>query len=43
MSNHHPPKEKLRGSGNKFGDISTIDARLTELEQEKQQLMALRE
>ena len=43
MSNHHPPKEKLRDSGNKFGDISTIDARLTELEQEKQQLMALRE
>tara|TARA_R110000823_G_scaffold314586_1_gene444060 strand:+ start:384 stop:614 length:231 start_codon:yes stop_codon:yes gene_type:complete len=26
-----------------FGDISTIDARLTELEQEKQQLMSLRE
>lgn len=24
MSNHHPPKEKLRGSGNKFGDISTV-------------------
>jgi hypothetical protein len=30
-------------SGKKFGDISTIDARLTELEQEKQQLMALKE
>jgi superfamily II DNA or RNA helicase len=43
MSKHSPIKEKLRGSGNKFGDISTIDARLTELEQEKQQLLALRE
>jgi len=30
-------------SGDKFCDISAIDARLTELEQEKQQLLALRE
>ena len=43
MSNRHPPKEKPRGRGNKFGDLSTIDARLTELEQEKQQLIALRQ
>lgn len=43
MSNDYPHKEKLRSSGNKFGDISAIDARLTELEQEKQQLLALRE
>ena len=28
--------------GNKYGDISTIDARLAELEQEKQQLIELR-
>ena len=30
-------------SGDKFRDISAIDARLAELEQEKQQLIALRE
>jgi len=30
-------------NGDKFRDISAIDARLTELEQEKQQLIALRE
>jgi len=35
MPNQYP-------GGKKFADISTIDARLTELEQEKQQLMALR-
>lgn len=28
--------------GNKYGDTSTIDARLAELEQEKQQLIELR-
>lgn len=32
-----------RPSGDKFRDISAIDARLTELEQEKQQLIALKE
>lgn len=36
MPNQYP-------GGKKFADISIIDARLTELEQEKQQLMALRE
>ena len=36
MPNQYPSGEKLR-------DISVIDARLAELEQEKQQLIALRE
>lgn len=36
MPNQYP-------GGKKFADIPTIDARLTELEQEKQQLVALRE
>lgn len=43
MPNHSPTEEKLRGSGDKFRDISAIDARLAELEQEKQQLIALKE
>jgi hypothetical protein len=30
-------------SGDKFHDISAIDSRLADLEQEKQQLIALRE
>jgi len=32
-----------RGSGDKFRGISAIDARFPEFEQEKQQLIALRE
>lgn len=36
MPNQYPSGDKLR-------DISAIDARLAELEQEKQQLIALRE
>lgn len=42
MSNHYRHKEKLRGSGKKFGDISAIDSRLADLEQEKQKLIALK-
>ena len=43
MPNHSPIGKKLRGSREKFRGISAIDARLTEFEQEKQQLIALRE
>lgn len=43
MPNRSPTDEKLRGSRDKFRDISTIDARLNELEQEKRQLLALKE
>jgi len=43
MSNHFPTDNKLQGSGAKFRDIPSIDARLNELEEEKQQLIALKE
>ncbi|MDT8427248.1 MAG: DEAD/DEAH box helicase family protein [Pseudomonadales bacterium] len=43
MSDHSPTRKKLRVSRDNFRDISAIDARLTELEQEKQRLIALRE
>lgn len=43
MSNHFPTDNKLQGSGAKFRDVPSIDARLNELEQEKQQLIALKE
>ena len=43
MSNHFPTDNKLQGSGAKFQDIPSIDARLNELEDEKQQLIALKE
>jgi len=43
MSNHFPTDDKLYGSGGKFRDVPSIDARLIELEQEKQQLIALKE
>ncbi len=43
MSNHFSTDDKLYGSGAKFRDVPSIDARLNELEQEKQQLIALKE
>lgn len=43
MSNRFSTDDKLYGSGAKFRDIPSIDARLNELEQEKQQLIALKE
>lgn len=43
MSNHIPTDNKLQGSGAKFRDVPSIDARLNELEEEKQQLIALKE
>jgi superfamily II DNA or RNA helicase len=43
MPNHSSEVKKARGNGNGFEDISAIDARLAELEQEKQQLVALKE
>lgn len=42
MPNRSSEEGKLRGNGDKFHDISAIDSRLADLEQEKQQLIALR-
>lgn len=42
MPDRSPTEEKLRGSGDKFPDLSVIDSRLAELEREKQQLIRLR-
>lgn len=43
MPNRAPIEEKLSDSGEKLRDVSAIDARLSELEQEKQRLITLRE
>lgn len=43
QSNRFPTDDKLYGSAAKFRDIPSIDARLNELEQEKQHLIVLKD